>query len=292
VGGDIMLTMMIIPMVVVLTSAVYCAYKNTKKMMVNKIHLFERDSYSSFASLHVLQISDMHLEKISITPEQLYHELKNEKIDLIALTGDYLDKKKSIPKLIPYLKVFNQLNPKYGVYVVFGNHDYRLKQQDFEALCKTFQQYGCKLLKNQSETIYVEGKPINIIGIDDFYTNKSDVKQSFVNVKKGYRLVLTHDPSIVLQMKDVKFDYLLSGHFHGGQIHWPKPFHLSKMSKEMVRMNMIKGLHYYNGKPFYISEGLGQTSLNIRIGSRPEITLHHIPFNIENVEASKILAVI
>lgn len=45
---------------------------------------------------------------------------------------------------------------------------------------------------------------------------------------------------------------------------------------KLVRMKMVKGLHYHGGKPFYISEGLGQTGVNIRIGSRPEITFHEI----------------
>jgi len=74
-------------------------------------------------------------------------------------------------------------------------------------------------------------------------------------------------------MKDYHYDYLLSGHFHGGQIHWPKPYHLAKMGK-LPKLNMVKGLHHVHGRPFYISEGLGQTGLNIRLRSRPEITLH------------------
>ncbi|MGD6858347.1 hypothetical protein ACQCVO_25385, partial [Bacillus infantis] len=90
-----------------------------------------------------------------------------------------------------------------------------------------------------------------------------------------YSLFLIKVLTIRLEMKDYKYDYLLSGHFHGGQIHWPKPYHLAKMGK-LVRMNMVKGLHYHNGMPFYISEGLGQTGVNIRIGSRPEITFHEI----------------
>jgi uncharacterized protein len=90
-------------------------------------------------------------------------------------------------------------------------------------------------------------------------------------------------------MNDIHFDYLLSCHFHGGQIHWPKTYHLVKMAKEMVEMNIIKGLHYYNGKPFYISEGLGQTSINIRVGSRPEITLHQVLLDIEQAEIEKTL---
>jgi predicted MPP superfamily phosphohydrolase len=87
--------------------------------------------------------------------------------------------------------------------------------------------------------------------------------------------VLTHDPNIILEMDQYPFDYLLAGHFHGGQIHWPKPFHMVKYGK-VARMKMINGLHYYKGKPFYISEGLGQSALKLRWGSLPEITLHKI----------------
>ena len=39
---------------------------------------------------------------------------------------------------------------------------------------------------------------------------------------------------------------------------------------------MVKGLHQHDGRQFYISEGLGQTGVNIRVGSRPEITIHHL----------------
>ncbi|TCL53085.1 hypothetical protein EDD69_10190 [Thermolongibacillus altinsuensis] len=268
----------------------YKTYKNTHKLILNKVHLsLDTSGDPSPNTFTVLQISDMHLEKISISPKQLYHRLKDEKIDLIALTGDYLDKKQSIPKLIPYLKVFNQLDAKYGIYAVFGNHDYKLKQADFDQLKKTLKKYGCKTLQNENETIVIEGRPVNIIGIDDFYTNRSDLNQAFSGAKRGFHLVLTHDPSIVLQMKKFPFDYLLSGHFHGGQIHWPKPYHLAKMAKKMLKMNMIKGLHFYNGKPFYISEGLGQTLINIRVGSRPEITLHHIPLT--NIKEKTLTAV-
>jgi len=39
---------------------------------------------------------------------------------------------------------------------------------------------------------------------------------------------------------------------------------------KLIQMNMVKGLHDYQGRPFYISEGLGQTGINIRVGSRPD----------------------
>jgi uncharacterized protein len=261
----------------------YKAYQNTKDVLINHITISSTTSQPK-DMLHILQISDMHLENISINSEELYEKLKDEKIDVIALTGDFLDRKRSIPKLIPYLKVFQQLKPTLGIYAVFGNHDYVLRQKNFELLKTTLETYDCKVLENQNALIYKNGLPVNIIGIDDFSTKRSEINQSYQGILPGYNLVLTHDPNIVLKMEDYHYDYLLSGHFHGGQIHWPKPYHLVKMGK-LVRMNMVKGLQTYQDKTFYINEGLGQTGVNIRVGSRPEITIHHV--NIQNTQNQK-----
>lgn len=265
-------------LVLILAGFLYKAYTNTRQVNFKKVDLDLSDCVDQPKQLlNVLHISDMHLENISIQPEQLYEKLKGHKIDLIALTGDYLDRKDSIPKLIPYLKILNRLQVKHGIYAVFGNHDYVLKGQHFTLLKNTLDDYGCKTMQNEYDAIRINGKKINIIGIDDYSTKRSNIAQSFkgVQAEDSYTLVLTHDPNIVLNMKHVHYDYLLSGHFHGGQIHWPKPYHLVKMGP-LARMNIIKGLQHYHGKPFYISEGLGQTGINIRVGSRPELTLHQL----------------
>jgi uncharacterized protein len=250
---------------------IYKANRNTYEAVFNRLTVNAHHGDNSF--IHILHLSDLHLENLSISPRYLYDKLKDEKIDLIALTGDFLDRKRSIPKLIPYLEVFQKLQPAYGVYAVFGNHDYVLRKKNFQTLKETLEKYGCITLQNETQTIHIKGKTVNIIGVDDFSTKRSDLQKAYAKVKNGLNLVLTHDPNIVLHMKDYHFDYLLSGHFHGGQIHWPKPYHLVKMGK-LVRLNMIKGYHEIDGKPFYISEGLGQTGVNIRVGSTPEITIH------------------
>lgn len=255
----------------------YKAHKNTYQLKVNHIYIGDKSSENSLnaQAIRVLHISDMHLENISISPEKLFMKLKDEKIDLVALTGDFLDRRRSIPKLVPYLEVLNKLNAKFGIYAVLGNHDYVLSDKYLMQLQHTLSAYGCKTLQNENDKVLIEETPINIIGIDDHSTKRSQVAASYAGVDEGYNLVLTHDPNVVLEMEHCPFDYLLSGHFHGGQIHWPKPYHLAKMGK-LARMNVIKGLHYSHGKPFYISEGLGQTGINIRVGSRPEITIHQL----------------
>ncbi|MEH7381877.1 metallophosphoesterase [Bacillus sp. JJ1533] len=249
------------------------ANKNTYKVNLNKIVVRPTHEIVDPMQVNVLHLSDLHLENLSITPEELYNKVKDEKIDLIAITGDFLDRKRSIPKLVPFLNVFQKIAPTHGVYAVFGNHDYFLQKKNFEKLKQLLQEYGVKTFQNENESLVIYGHRLNIIGIDDFSTKRSNLKESYASLKAGYNLVLTHDPNLVLHMKDFHFDYLLSGHFHGGQICYPKPYHLVKMGK-LVRMKMIKGLHTHDGKPFYINEGLGQTGINIRVRSNPEITIH------------------
>ncbi|MDQ0256791.1 putative MPP superfamily phosphohydrolase [Evansella vedderi] len=257
---------------------IYIANRNTRQISINTITPLpiEATDNSQTPPLRVLQLSDLHLEHISITPADLYNTLRNEKIDLIALTGDFLDRPKTIGKLIPYLKVLQQLNPTHGTYAVFGNHDYKLRKEPFERLKETLEKYGVTTMMNENTLVDIHGYSLQLIGIDDHHSKKHDIKKAYEGVNnQHFRLVLTHDPNIVLQMKDYDFDYLLSGHFHGGQICYPKPYHLKKFGK-LVKLNLIKGLIRYEGKVFYINEGLGQTGINIRVGSRPEITIHEL----------------
>lgn len=250
------------------------AHENTKKVNIKHVQIPLKEDHKE--KIKILHLSDLHLEHLSIQSTDLYHMVqKKTPLDLIIITGDFMDRKRSIPKILPYLEVLKKLNPACGIFAVFGNHDYVLKGENFNKLKKTLEENGCKTLQNEHRTLAVKGKIVNIIGIDDYSTNRSDLEKSFQGLSDGFNLVITHDPNIVLEMKGFQFDYLLSGHFHGGQICWPKPYHLVKMGK-LARKKIIKGLHYYDGKPFYINEGLGQTGVNIRVISRPEITFHEI----------------
>ncbi|SDZ63394.1 hypothetical protein SAMN05421736_12341 [Evansella caseinilytica] len=261
----------------------YRAYRNTHEVQINTVTLQDTKGTPLTGStmLRVLQLSDLHLEHLSVTPDKLYESLKDQRFDLIALTGDFLDRPKSIPKLVPYLKVLQQLEPEYGTFAVFGNHDYKLRVRSFRQLQQVLSAFQVKMLQNEHVTIDAAGKIVHVIGIDDHHSKKNDVESAYRGLpENGYSLVLTHDPNVVMEMEDKHFDYMLTGHFHGGQICWPKPYHLMKFGK-LVRLNLIKGLIHYNGKAVYINEGLGQTGVNIRVGSRPEITIHELMLSSE-----------
>jgi predicted MPP superfamily phosphohydrolase len=258
----------------------YRGYQNTKRLKLVEVRL-ESATATDEPRLHILQISDMHMEHLLISAAQLVRELEGKRIDLIALTGDFLDRARSLAKLETYMQELQKLHVRYGMFAVLGNHDYLLKPEAMADLHALFARYDVRLLQNESVTLEIEKRMLHVIGIDDFGTGHSDVARSFDGVGTGSRLVLTHDPNVVLHMEGYRFDYLLAGHFHGGQIHWPRPYHLLKMGR-LARQNRVSGLHRQHGRPFYISDGLGQTGFNLRIGTLPELTLHQMPLSESN----------
>ena len=269
------------------------AYRNTYDVHTRYVSVTIQPSAhvpapDEFPPLSILHLSDLHMENLSVDAKRIVNDFSGHCLDLIAITGDLLDRQSNIPKALAYVETVMRLKPRYGTFVVFGNHDYLLPKAKLAQLRSELEALGCRVLVNQHVTVTHEGQPLHIIGVDDFGSRHSDLARSFQDVpEKGVRLVLTHDPNLVLHMGSYHFDYLLSGHFHGGQIHWPRPYHLVIMGK-LPRLNMVKGLHFVHDRPFYISEGLGQTGLNIRLRSRPEITVHTLsPHAATEAEAAR-----
>lgn len=253
------------------------AYWNTFRPVVREIDM-NVDGKDGFNELKIVQLSDLHMERLSISPERMRKLVAAAEPDLIAMTGDYLDRYENVDKFINYLNEIKKVNPKYGIYLVFGNHDHYLGDK-IKQFAKAIDAAGCHILQNESVVIDIDGTPLTIIGMDDDCLGKCDVQKSYANVTdEGIHLVLAHDPNTVLKMEDKhQADYILSGHFHGGQFNLIPRFHrIVGFGDLMKKYDIIKGLHTFNGKKLYISEGLGQSGLNVRLRSRPEITVHRM----------------
>jgi predicted MPP superfamily phosphohydrolase len=247
-------------------------YWNTFRPELKNIEIdITNSSYTG--DLKILHLTDIHIEKLSVKPEKVIEMVGNETFDLIALTGDYLDRVKSIEDFLQFLRVIVTIPTRLGIYAVWGNHDWVIKEKHLAILQKEMENLGVVVLSNESKTIEIDGHPIHIIGIDDHYSGHSDADQAFNMVpENGTRVVLTHDPLIVNTMLHT-FDYLICGHFHSGQIYYPLPIHSLKMGLKPLR-KYLNGLQFHFNGTYYISGGLGQTGANLRLGCRPEVTIH------------------
>ena len=265
---------MMITLLIVACIALFLLYAhwNTFRLVVREVEITV-DKEGGFQELRIDQLSDLHMERLSNSPERIANQIADARADIVVMTGDYLDRYENKDKFMRYLDAIQAVEPKYGIWMVWGNHDHYLGDR-IEDLGELIRSKGVNLLVNEWDAIEIEGKRLNIIGTDDYCLGKSDISASFKDLPDGINLVLSHDPNIVLDMEEhYEVDLLLSGHLHGGQFKIPGAFKLFPMG-ELPKSNVITGLHDINGKTQYISDGMCQSGLNVRLGTRPEITIH------------------
>jgi predicted MPP superfamily phosphohydrolase len=161
--------------------------------------------------LKILHLSDLHL-RTDYKGNRLAGFLKILSLDyydLIFITGDMVEQDNLQSRLMDVVKNFRA---KYGIYAVFGAHDYYNKKpseflrnmfkkkesysrkNDYISLKNKLENAGIKVLLNENIILNekIEGFPeIKIIGVDDPMINKMDIKKSL----KG----LNDNPEIIRQ---------------------------------------------------------------------------------------------
>lgn len=249
------------------------AYWNTFRPELKTVTLHLSDDKLK-SRLNILQLSDLHIERLSVKPERIKQMVGSHTFDLIVLTGDYLDRAKNMDRFLNFLRQMMEIPSTYGIYAVWGNHDWMLGDKLTE-LRQKMVALGVTVLGNESLTLSIDGTPVHIIGIDDHYSGHADIDKAFSHVPEGgIRLILSHDPLVVHKLSTT-FDYMLSGHFHSGQIYYPLPIHSIKMGLRPYK-RLLSGLQNHPFGTYYISGGLGQTGANLRLGCKPEITIHRL----------------
>lgn len=230
----------------------------------------ERVKHPAGLDTRIVQISDLHVERLRIPPVKLERILKREEPDLIMLTGDFTRKLRYLPRLEPYLQAVVSVG--VPVYAVPGNHDYKMGSAGIPRLNAMLDRYGIRLLRNESVLL----EKFRLVGVDNFGTGHSRLRPSFRDCKDGEKaVIITHDPNLVPHLNR-SYEYLMAGHFHGKQFNLPYFFKL-KPKGELPAMGIYKGLHRW-GKDgwFYISKGIGQVGINARLFVRSEITVHDL----------------
>jgi uncharacterized protein len=235
-------------------------YEGSKEPVINIVK-------AGVFDFSIVQISDLHIG--GLVDEQYVkdsvYKINCLNPDIVVITGDLIDTEiKYISKSILEL---NNIQSKYGVYMVLGNHEYFHNPYTIIEFIK--KNTNIKLLLNESVTIKELG--VNIVGVTDIFGYRSgvlepDFNKAFSNIDKHYpTLLLSHQPKSIEYLGIYKPELILSGHTHGGQL-WPFN-HLV-----MLQQPYLKGLHTlkYGGK-IYVNSGIGFWGPPMRLGSQSEI---------------------
>ncbi|MUT67077.1 metallophosphoesterase [Paenibacillus sp. NEAU-GSW1] len=229
----------------------------------------ERIRHDAGLGIKMLQISDLHVEKIRISAALIKRLIETESPSYIFITGDITQNGSALPKARRYLEAVASCG--IPVYAVLGNHDHRLKPHHKAELEQMLLDTGIRLLNNEC----FDAGPFQLVGIDDYGSKKSRPEQAFQHVDPAKPvIVLTHDPNLVLHL-NYRYAYLMAGHFHGMQFHVPFLFRYIRKGK-LAADGIIKGLHENRYGVFYISKGISQAGPNARFLIRSEVTVHQL----------------
>jgi len=173
--------------------------------------------------LSILHLSDIHfhrqrLERIKEMRALAAHlELRNDRVDITAITGDLItDNSNDLNALA--LRTLNRLAPDSVRLFTRGNHDYY--EQSAAYLDRALTELGFHDVTSKPVRIIVQGKPLNIYGIDDFLEGTPAAPVVAPNHEDETNLLFTHNLDAVRSNCPDVFDVILSGHLHAGEVNF------------------------------------------------------------------------
>jgi predicted MPP superfamily phosphohydrolase len=248
---------------------------------------FIKDLPKDLDSLHIVQISDLHVGSFKNTKlfDKSFEMINDLKPDVLVVTGDIVNF--NWKEVLPFRETFMHLDSSILKLAVLGNHDFgdyihswdsSQRVGSTDSLTSFLEQTGFKVLRNENLGLGKTGNKLYFAGVDnwsgDHYKKygKLDSATKFIP-KNAPVVMLSHDPShwsykVIHDSSNIVLT--LSGHTHGGQsgIRY-KNIMWSPISCKFANWG---GHKTYMGHQIYINTGLGVIGLLGRLGMRPEIT--------------------
>lgn len=208
-----------------------------------------------------VHFSDLHHKGDRAHTQSVVDLINSLSPDFVCFTGDIMEEGKFLPEALEILSGVK--SPMYGVP---GNHDY-WSRAPFNDITKCFAATGGAWLVDQQRVI--AGGKINLVGMARFGPG-----HPLPSADPGRKnILLVHYPAWVKRLAGQKFDLMLAGHSHGGQVRIP--FYGPIMVPYGVDEYDL-GLFRTESGPLYVTSGIGWFPVPIRFNCRPEIAVMEI----------------
>jgi predicted MPP superfamily phosphohydrolase len=216
--------------------------------------------------LRIAHLSDFHLGMPSRgrrAVERAVGWVAERQPDLVAITGDLLSRPRGEDELLALLAKLPH------PYVVLGNHDYAISRDPFSRPVELGRLEQGTMLLDNAEVVEIRGKRIELAGVDPrswLHKKRSD----FVDQHADLRILLCHFPRALDTVPPGRWDLILAGHLHAGQIVLPYGF--GKLLLAHPGARYPEGIFERAGTTMHVSPGLGTTFVPFRFFARPEAT--------------------
>jgi predicted MPP superfamily phosphohydrolase len=221
--------------------------------------------------LRVAVISDLHAGGPNVSVRrvsELVAIVQRRAPDLVVLLGDYVD-----PRVLGGVRTrpeavaarLARLHAPAGVAAVLGNHDWH---HEGHAVAMALRHAGIRLLENSAVRLRARGRPLWVAGVGDLRNRDPRVGEALAAVPAGEPvLLLSHDPDVFPYVPG-RVALTLSGHLHGGQIDLPI---VRRVIPSRYGTRYKAGHVVEHGRHLFVSSGVGETGLPLRIGAPAEV---------------------
>lgn len=252
----------------ILILLIFLWYQNNH--IVTDVFVYKTDKLSVNADkFSIVQISDLHNAQFGKNNLNLLNEINNINPDIIAITGDIVDSNHT--NINTAINFVRETAKKYPVYYVTGNHEYWLDDSQKGNLFDGIKDAGAVILNNEKTLINTNHDMISLIGLDDKNLNDTTLESIIEKCDKNNLIVvLAHEPQYIDNYCEAGADLVLTGHAHGGQIILPLLGALIAPEQGFFP-KYTRGCFKKNNTTMYVSRGLGNSVIPVRLFNYPEI---------------------
>jgi uncharacterized protein len=226
--------------------------------------------------LKLLHLSDLHASPVvslSYIESALLRALE-WKPDVICITGDFITTK--FDRAAAYSRVLRRLSDAAPCFATLGNHDGGLwagqcqGYADVKWISGVLRESNIPLLDNAVVQVRSRDWPLQFVGVGDVWARTVNPVAAFRGTVSGPTTVLlSHNPDAKDELAPYRWDLMLCGHTHGGQLRVPwlgaTPF------APVHDMRFVAGLYRWKERWLHITKGIGNV-YGMRINCPPEIS--------------------
>jgi predicted MPP superfamily phosphohydrolase len=216
--------------------------------------------------LRIAHLSDFHLGMPSRgvrAVERAVEWVAERKPDLVCITGDLLSRPRGEARLLALLVKLPH------PYVVLGNHDLAISRDPFSRPVELGRLEHGTLLVDSAVEVELRARRVELAGVDP-RTWIAKRASGFPPSDADLRILLCHFPRALDTVEPGRWDLILAGHLHAGQIVLPYGF--GKVLLAHPAAKHPEGVFERNGTTMHVSPGLGTTFVPFRFFARPEAT--------------------
>ncbi len=187
--------------------------------------------------------------------------------DLTVLTGDLLTHPRGEPMLRRLVRVLPA-----PTYAILGNHDVAISRDPQARASDLHELAPATLLRDEGRRLELRGKSVWIAGADPrlILRGRPRLDPNTLARKADLKILLCHYPRVLDMLEPGRFDLVLAGHLHDGQICLPYPG--GKIPLAHPTTPYTAGAYRTAAATMHVSAGLGTTFVPFRFAARPEAT--------------------